>query len=53
MEAVANLRDAQIGRAQQERSLYHQHMVDIVDDRASGDLADNPGQPIELIRRIY
>ena len=44
MKAVGNLRDAQIGRAQQERSLYHQHMVDIVNDRATGDLADYPGQ---------
>ena len=35
MEAVADLRDAQLRRAKQERSLHQEHMVDIVHNCAA------------------
>lgn len=41
MEAVGDLLDAEVGCAQQEGGLHHEHLVDIVDDGAACDLADD------------
>ena len=35
MEAVGDLLDAEVGCAQQEGGLHHEHLVDVVDDGAA------------------
>ena len=40
MKVVGYLGDAQLGSLQQERGLHQQHLIDIVDNRAAGDLTD-------------
>ena len=44
MEAVGNLGDAQWGGLQQKGGLHQQHLVDVVDDGAAGDLTDDAGE---------
>ena len=41
MEAVDYLGDAQWGGLQQEGGLHQQHLVDVVDDGAAGNLTDD------------
>ena len=41
MEVVGNLGDAQWGGLQQEGGLHEEHLIDVVDDGAAGDLTDH------------
>jgi len=44
MEAVGNLGDAHRGGLQQEGGLHQEHLIDVVDDGAAGDLTDDAGE---------
>ena len=41
MELVGNLSNAQLGGTQQKRSLHHQELINVIDDRATRNLADH------------
>ena len=44
MKAVGYLGDAQLRGLQQERGLHQEHLIDIVDNGAAGDLTDDAGE---------